>query len=67
MSLYFARSTGVLALVTLLLAVLLLAVRGLNLTVEFTGGMIIQVRYPEALAAKSVQDALVRAGFADAS
>jgi len=66
MSLYFARSTGVLALVTLLLAVLLLAVRGLNLTVEFTGGMIIQVHYPEALAAKSVQDALVRAGFADA-
>jgi preprotein translocase subunit SecF len=67
MSPHLPRSTSVLALVSLLLAALLLAVRGLNLTVEFTGGMIIQVHYPEAAAAKSVQDTLVRAGVADAS
>src|SRR5262249_11517780 len=67
MSPYLARSTSVLALVTLLLAALLLALRGLNLAVDFTGGMLMEVHYPEALTAKAVQDTLVRAGLADAS
>ena len=67
MSPYLARSTSVLALITLPLAGLLLAVRGLNLAVDFTGGMIMEVHYPEAVTAKSVQDTLVRAGLADAS
>ena len=67
MSPYLARSTGILALVVLLLAVLLLAVRGLNLAVEFTGGIIIQVHYPERPETQSVQDTLVRAGLAGAS
>ena len=67
MSPYLARSTGILALVVLLLAALLLAVRGLNLAVEFTGGMIIQVHYPERPETQSVQDTLVRAGLAGAS
>jgi len=63
MSLNSARSTNVLALVILLLAALFISVRGLNLAVEFTGGMMIQVHFPEALAAKSVEDMLVRAGL----
>jgi len=40
-------------------------VRGLNLAVEFTGGMLIQVH--QALAAKSVEDTFVRAGLAETS
>jgi len=64
---YLARPTSILALATLVLAALLLGVRGLNLAVEFTGGMIIQVANPEALSVKSLQDTLVRAGLADAS
>jgi preprotein translocase subunit SecF len=64
---FFDRSTSVLALVTVLLATLLLTARGLNFAVEFTGGMKIAVRYAEAPGSKSVQDTLVRAGFADAS
>jgi preprotein translocase subunit SecF len=67
MALCFARSTSVLALVTLLLATSLVAANGLNFAVEFTGGLIIQVHYPEVLASKSVQDTLVWAGLADAS
>jgi preprotein translocase subunit SecF len=63
----FGRSASVLALVTLLLATLLLAAKGLNFAVEFTGGTIIQVHYPEPLASASVHDTLVRAGFADVS
>jgi len=67
MSLYSARSTNVLGLVILLLAALFISVRGLTRAVEFTGGMMIQVHFPEALAAKSVEDMLVRAGLAGAS
>ena len=67
MSPYLARSTDILALVVLLLAALLLAVRGLNLAVEFTGGMIIQVHYPERPEPQFVQDTLARAGLAGAS
>jgi preprotein translocase subunit SecF len=66
MVLYFARFTSLSALVILLVTTLLLATERLNIAVEFTGGMIIQVHYPEAVASKSVQDTLVRAGLADA-
>jgi len=59
---YFARFTSLSALVI----TLLLATERLNIAVEFMGGMIIQVHYPEAVASKSVQDTLVRAGLADA-
>ena len=34
---------------------------------DFVGGMIIQVHYPEPIASESVQDTLVRAGLAHAS
>jgi len=67
MALYFARFTSLLAVVTLLVTISLLATKGLNFAVELAGGMIIEVHYPEAVASKSVQDTLVRAGLADAS
>jgi len=67
MALYFARFTSLLAVVTLLVTISLLATKGLNFAVEFAGGVIIEVHYPEAVASKSVQDTLVRAGLADAS
>ena len=67
MVLYFARFTSLSALLILVATTLLLATEGLNFAVDFVGGMIIQVHYPEAVASKSVQDTLVRAGLADAS
>jgi preprotein translocase subunit SecF len=67
MVLYFARFTDLSALVTLLVTTLLLATKGLNLAVDFAGGMIIEVHYPWAVESKSVQDTLVQAGLADAS
>ena len=67
MVLYFARFTSLSALVILLVTTLLLATERLNFAVEFMGGMSIQVHYPEAVASKSVQDTLVRAGLAHAS
>jgi preprotein translocase subunit SecF len=63
MAICSTRSTILLSLVILLLAAFLLAIRGLNVAVDFTGGMIIQVHYPEAIASKSVQETLAQAGF----
>jgi preprotein translocase subunit SecF len=61
----YARITILGALVTVLLAAFFLATRGLNLTVDLTGGTIIEVHYPEAVASNSVQNALVMAGVTD--
>jgi preprotein translocase subunit SecF len=64
---YFARFTNLSALVALLVTTLLIVTKGLNFAVDFAGGMIIEVHYPQAVESKSVQDTLVHAGFADAS
>jgi preprotein translocase subunit SecF len=63
----YARLVTVGALVTVLLAGFLLATRGLNFAVDFTGGTIIEVRYPQAIAFKPVQERLASAGFSDTS
>ena len=44
----------------------LLAVRGLNLGIDFTGGVVIEVSYPAAANIDSARDALAQAGFPDA-
>ncbi|MBR1086245.1 hypothetical protein JQ621_02010 [Bradyrhizobium manausense] len=64
---FVARTITVFALVTILLAISLLATRGLNFAVEFVGGMIIEARYPEAASAQSITDTLVRTGFGSVS
>lgn len=61
----YARITILGALVTVLLAAFFPATRGLNLAVDLTGGTIIEVHYPEAVASNSVQNALVMAGVTD--
>ncbi|HEX3502965.1 MAG TPA: hypothetical protein VHU22_06215 [Xanthobacteraceae bacterium] len=67
MKVSFARSFGVLALTIPLLVLLLLAGKGLHLAVDFRGGAIVEARYPQAVAPKAVQDALIRTGFPDVS
>jgi preprotein translocase subunit SecF len=64
---FFATVPNLLAVATLLVTTSLLATRGLNFSVDFAGGMIIEVHFPQAVESKSVQDILVQAGFADAS
>ena len=58
-----ARSSSVWAFATLLLATVLLSSRGLNLAVDFTGGVIVSVHAPEGLAL--VEDALRETGVHD--
>ncbi|QID18753.1 protein translocase subunit SecF [Nitrogeniibacter mangrovi] len=57
---------NVISFVTFLLAVIFLATRGLNLSVEFTGGTIMELNYPQAAQVQQIRDALAEDGYADA-
>ncbi|MBW9259123.1 MAG: protein translocase subunit SecF [Candidatus Thiodiazotropha sp. (ex. Lucinisca nassula)] len=50
----------------LLIAIGAIIVRGLNLGIDFTGGTLVEVKYPEAIELAVVRDALDKDGFSDA-
>ncbi len=50
----------------LLIAVGSLLVRGMNLGLDFTGGTVIEVQYPEPVEIPKVRETLAKAGFGDA-
>ena len=56
---------NVISLVTFIAAVFFLATRGLHFSVEFTGGTLIEVSYPQAADTQKIRDALARADFTD--
>ena len=60
----YARTTTIISLVTFLLAVFFLVTRGLNFSVEFTGGTVIEVHYASAIDPGAAQAALEKAGIA---
>jgi len=53
------------SVITFLLAVFFLATRGLHLSVEFTGGTLMEVSYSEAPNLETVRKALTDSGFSD--
>jgi hypothetical protein len=57
---------NVISLLTFVLAVLFLVTRGLNLSVEFTGGTLMEVNYGQAAPLDKVRDTLAADGYADA-
>ena len=57
---------NVISLLTFVLAVLFLATRGLNLSVEFTGGTLVEVHYSEAPQLEPIRRALSDDGYPDA-
>jgi len=57
---------NVISLITFALAVFFLATRGLHLSVEFTGGTLMEVNYAEAAPLEKIREALGRDGFPDA-
>ncbi len=63
----YARTTSVISALTFLAAVVFLAARGLNLGIEFTGGTVMEVRYPQAVEIQQVRGVLEGGGFRDAS
>jgi preprotein translocase subunit SecF len=56
---------NVISLITFLLAVFFLLTRGLNLSVEFTGGTLIEVHYQQSADMEKVRNALGKAGYND--
>nr|MBL8410983.1 protein translocase subunit SecF [Dechloromonas sp.] len=58
---------NVISLITFLLAVFFLATKGLHLSVEFTGGTLIETHYAQAADLEKIRGALGKSGFTDFS
>src|ERR1035437_1075360 len=56
---------NVISLLTFLLAVFFLLHRGLHLSVEFTGGTLVEVNYAQAADLEKVRNGLSKAGYSD--
>lgn len=52
--------------ITFIAAVFFIVHRGLHLSIEFTGGTVIEVQYPQALELEPVRDSLAKIGYGDA-
>lgn len=52
--------------VMILLSIVGLGVRGLNFGIDFTGGLVVEVRYPEAANPEVVRETLARGGMEEA-
>lgn len=61
----YALVFNVISLVTFLLAVLFLVMRGLNLGVDFTGGTVMELHYPQAADLSKIRHALAQLGYHD--
>jgi preprotein translocase subunit SecF len=59
----YALVFNVISLVTFLAAVFFLATRGLNLSIEFTGGTLIEVTYQQSADVDAIRTSLDRAGY----
>ena len=56
---------NVISVITFLLAVFFLATRGLNFGVDFTGGTVMEVSYPQAAELPKIRALLERSGYTD--
>lgn len=63
----YALMFNVISLVTFLLAVTFLAVRGLNFGVDFTGGTVLEVSYTQPADTAKIRGALADRGFTEAA
>jgi preprotein translocase subunit SecF len=59
----YALAFNIISVITFLLAVFFLATRGLNFSVEFTGGTLIEVSYQQSADVDGVRQTLERAGY----
>lgn len=61
-----ALKFNIISTITFLLAVFFIATRGLNLSVEFTGGTLLEVNYAEPPRVEDIRQTLARDGYPDA-
>ena len=57
---------NVISVLTFVAAVAFLAIRGLNFSIEFTGGTVMEVSYPKAAELESIRGTVGSLGYADA-
>ena len=62
-----ALKFNIISLVTFILAVVFLLTKGLHLSVEFTGGTLIETHYEQAADLEKIRGALGKSGFSDYS
>lgn len=62
----YAVPANVLSVALFVMAVVFLAVRGLNLSIEFTGGTVMEVGYPQAADLPKIRETVVGLGYSDA-
>jgi preprotein translocase subunit SecF len=60
------RYTYIISTILMIGSLLLVGLRGLNLGIDFTGGVVVEVSYPQAADHDRAQEALEAAGFPDA-
>ncbi|MDZ7654824.1 MAG: protein translocase subunit SecF [Sulfurimicrobium sp.] len=63
----YARVTTFISLVTFILAVAALGFKGLNLGVDFTGGTVMEITYPQPAEVPKIRDTLEKMGLKDAA
>ncbi|WP_047532692.1 protein translocase subunit SecF [Methylotenera sp. N17] len=63
----YGRLTTTISLVTFILAVFFLATRGLNYGVDFTGGTVMEVNYPQSANIDNIRQAVDSIGLKDAT
>jgi len=61
----YALVLNAISVVTFLLAVFFLFHRGLHLSVEFTGGTVMEVAYPQSVDVGKVRETIAKLGYAD--
>ncbi len=64
--LYWRKLAMAWSIAVLLIAIGSLLIRGMNLGLDFTGGTVIEVQYPESVEIPMVRETLAKAGFGDA-
>ena len=63
----YGKVTTVISAVTFILAVIALSMRGLHLSIDFTGGTVMEVQYPHAAEVQQIRTTLEGKGYRDVS
>lgn len=62
----YRKLTALVSVVLIVGSIFFLVTRGLNFSLDFTGGTVVEVTYPESVEVSVVRDTLTAAGFQDA-
>ncbi|HEX2060032.1 MAG TPA: protein translocase subunit SecF, partial [Thermoanaerobaculia bacterium] len=63
----YALVFNIISIVTFVIAVGALGIRGLHLGVDFTGGTVMELKYPQPPNLQQIRDAVAKLGFTDAA